>query len=226
MSSQRLRRLVREWATTALVIGVLFTFRSSLADWYDVPTGSMQPTILVGERVVVNKLAYGFKVPFTRFRVTSWSEPSRGDVVTFPSPLDGKRLIKRVVAVGGDVVGMRDGRLVFDDEVLEYRPTSGPGWPLRPEDTAVHGWYSEDLGGVEHFVMTTDRRPRLRNWGPIVVPVGEVLVLGDNRDNSADGRVFGFVSCDLIEGRAEVVALSLDRDRWWRPRWGRFGAGL
>ena len=226
MSRQRLRRLVRDWSTTALMIGVLLTFRSSLADWYDVPTGSMQPTIMVGERVVVNKLAYGLKLPFTRVRLSTWGEPQHGDVVTFPSPRDGQRLIKRVVAVGGDVVAMRDGRLVLDDEVLEYRPAPGPGWPLPPDDTATHGWFREYLAGVEHDVMTTDRRPRLRDWGPLVVPTGQVLVLGDNRDNSADGRVFGFVSSDLIEGRAEAVALSLDRDRWWRPRWGRFGAGL
>ena len=74
--------------------------------------------------------------------------------------------------------------------------------------------------------MTTDQRPRLRDWGPVRVPPGQVLVLGDNRDDSADGRVFGFVPAERIEGRAEVVALSLDRDRGWRPRWSRFGSGL
>jgi signal peptidase I len=222
----RLRKLVREWSVTAVVIMVLLTFRSALADWYDVPTGSMQPTILVGERVVVNKLAYGLKVPFTRIRVASWSDPERGDVVTFPSPVDGRRMIKRVIAVAGDVVAMQGGVLNLNGTAMAYHPAEAPGWPLRPDDTLDHGWYREELPGCEHPVMTTDRRPRLRDWGPVTVPNGHVLLLGDNRDNSADGRVFGFVPAELIEGRAEAVALSLDRDRWWKPRWGRFGTGL
>lgn len=225
-TSQRFQKHLREWVSTALMIGVLFTFRSSLADWYDVPSSSMQPTILVGERVVVNKLAYGLKVPFTRVRVTSWSEPDRGDVITFPSPVNGQRLIKRVVAVGGDTVAMRDGRLILDGTTLVYQPTDAPSWPMRPDDTATHGWYHENLAGVEHPVMTTDQQANLRDWGPVAVPAGHVLVLGDNRDNSADGRVFGFVPNESIEGRAEGIALSLDRDRYWKPRWGRFGAGL
>ena len=104
---------------------------------------------------------------------------------------------------------------------LTYEPAAAPDWPLRPDDTLTHGWYREALPGNEHPVMTTDQRPRLRDWGPVTVPAGEVLMLGDNRDNSADGRVFGFVTVELVEGRVEAVALSLDRDRWWKPRWGR-----
>lgn len=205
---------------------VLLAFRSSLADWYDVPSGSMQPTILVGERVVVNKLAYGLSVPFAGWRVATWAGPERGDVVTFPKPGTGQRMVKRVVAVAGDVVAMRDGRLVLDGESVPYRRDEPSVWPLRPEDPFAHEWWLEELDGTPHPVMTTDALARLRDWGPVQVPAGHVLVLGDNRDNSADGRVFGWVPVDSVEGRAEFVALSLDRDRWWRPRWGRFGAGL
>ncbi len=226
IAKSRLRKILRDWSATLVMIAVLLTFRSSLADWYDVPTGSMQPTILVGERVVVNKLAYGLKVPFTQHRITSWSEPARGDVVTFPSPANGQRLVKRVVAIAGDVVAMRDGVLYLDGTPLTYLPAAAPDWPLRPDDTLDHGWYREALPGRVHSVMTTDQQPRLRDWGPVTVPAGEVLMLGDNRDNSADGRVFGFVTVELVEGRVEAVALSLDRDRWWKPRWGRFGTGL
>jgi len=222
----RLHRHLREWTATFVMIGLLFTFRSSFADWYDVPTGSMQPTIMVGERVVVNKLAYGFTVPFTKMRVATWSDPTRGDIVTFPSPRDGQRLVKRVIAVAGDVVGMREGRLYLNGEGLSYQPTTNPGWPLRPDDTFSHNYFTEDLPGTPHPVMTTDDQPNLRDWGPIKVPPGQVLVLGDNRDNSADGRVFGFVEAELLEGRVGGVAFSLDRDRWWKPRWGRFGTGL
>jgi signal peptidase I len=223
---RQLNRRLRGWLPTLVMVAVLLTFRSSLADWYDVPSGSMQPTILVGDRVVVNKLAYGLKAPFVGVRLATWDEPARGDVVTFPSPVDGRRMVKRVIAVAGDVVAMRGGRLMLDGRPLGYVRAEAPEYPLRPDDQHDHGWAVEQLPGKPHPVMTTDQAPNLRDWGPVQVPAGSVLVLGDNRDNSADGRVFGWVEVAAVEGRAEAVALSLDRDRWWRPRWGRFGAGL
>jgi signal peptidase I len=223
---RRFRRFLREWSGTLVAIFVLMTFRSAVADWYDVPTGSMQPTILEGDRFLANKLAYGFDLPFVGGRVATWGEPGRGEVVVFPSPVDGTRLIKRVVAVGGDTVAMRDGRLVLNGRPLTYALAAAPDWPLPEDDTLAHGWFTEQLPGRPHPVMTTDARPALRDWGPVRVPDGQLLVLGDNRDNSADGRVFGFVPTDGIEARAERVVLSVDRDRWWRPRWSRFGLDL
>ncbi len=221
------RRRVRDWLPTMIVVGVLLTFRSSLADWYDIPSSSMQPTLLVGDRIGVNKLAYGLKVPFTRLQAAAWAEPQRGDVVTFPSPADGQRMVKRVVAVGGDEVVMRRGALLIDGRPVGYSDDAPPASPLRPDDPGNHRWLMEHLpGGAAHSIMTTDRRPMLRDWGPVTVPLGHVLVLGDNRDNSADGRVFGFVPCTKLDGRVETVVLSLDRDRGWRPRWGRFGRTL
>jgi signal peptidase I len=222
-----IRRRLRSWMPTFVLIGVLFTFRSSLADWYDVPSGSMQPTILVGDRIVVNKLAYGLKVPFTRIQAAVWAEPQRGDIVTFPSPVDGRRMVKRVVAVGGDEVAMRAGVLLLDGTPVAYTRGDPPAHPLRPQDRPPYRWLEEHLpDGAPHPVMASDARPLLRDWGPIRVPAGHVLLLGDNRDNSADGRVFGFVPCARLEGRVEAVAVSLDRDRGWRPRWTRFGRGL
>jgi signal peptidase I len=222
----KLKTRLKGWIPTLVMVVVLLAFRSSLADWYDVPTGSMQPTILVGERVVVNKLAYGLKAPFTRWRVATWDQPERGDVVTFPSPRDGQRMVKRVVAVGGDVVAMQDGRLVLNGDPLAYAAAEPVAWPLRPDDRHAHDFYVEELPGKSHPVMTTDQAPHLRTWGPVQVPEGHVLVLGDNRDNSADGRVFGWVAMEDLEGRVVSIALSLDKDRWFKPRWGRFGTGL
>ena len=93
---------------------VLFSIRSSLADWNDVPTGSMRPTILEGDRVFVNKLAYDLKVPFTTWHLAQWDNPQRGDIVVFYSPYDGKRLVKRVVGLPGDILELRDNSLIIN----------------------------------------------------------------------------------------------------------------
>ena len=113
------RKEIRWW----LVIGlVVFSIRSSLADWSDVPTGSMKPTILEGDRVFVNKLAYDLKVPFTTRHIAQWSNPQRGDIVVFFSPRDGQRLVKRVVGLPGDTIELRNNGLVLNGKPVEYQP--------------------------------------------------------------------------------------------------------
>ena len=113
MNATTLRSRVRYWWRKEirwwLIIGlVIFSLRSSLADWNDVPTGSMKPTILEGDRVFVNKLAYDLKVPFTTRHLAEWSNPHRGDIVVFFSPHDGTRLVKRVVGLPGDTIELRN----------------------------------------------------------------------------------------------------------------------
>src|SRR5580765_7282643 len=99
---------------------VMFSIRSSLADWNDVPTGSMKPTILEGDRVFVNKLAYDLKAPFTTSHIAEWSHPQRGDIVVFFSPKDGTRLVKRVIGLPGDTVEMRNEQLVINGQPVDY----------------------------------------------------------------------------------------------------------
>src|SRR5689334_25244557 len=116
MNAATLRARARHWwvkeIRPLLILAlVLFAIRSSLADWNDVPTGSMKPTIQEGDRVVVNKLAYDLKVPFTTIAIFKWGDPARGDIVVLFSPVDGTRLVKRVVALPGDKVEMRDNQL-------------------------------------------------------------------------------------------------------------------
>src|SRR6266705_2882380 len=96
--------------------------RPLLADWSDVPTGSMKPTIVEGDRVYVNKLAYDLKVPFTTWHIAEWSSPKRGDIVVFFSPHDGKRLVKRVVGLPGDTLELRKNGLILNGESVEYKP--------------------------------------------------------------------------------------------------------
>lgn len=218
---KRMRSFWRSWWPSLTLAVVVLSFRSAVADWYDVPTGSMQPTIYVGDRILVDKTAYDWRLPLLG-AVAHRADPARGDIVTFASPGDGTRLVKRVAAVPGDVVAMRGNRLLLNGEALDYADLDDAlPWPLPPDDPAPVDVLQEDLAGVRHAVMLTPRHPSRSDWGPLRIPPGKYLMLGDNRDNSADSRWFGLVDRDRIEGRAHRVALSLDRDRAWRPRWGR-----
>src|SRR5258707_444725 len=114
------------WRTEAksliLTVLVLFAFRSAIADWNDVPTGSMKPTIMEGDRVYVNKLAYDLKVPFTQWHLAQWDNPKRGEIVVFFSPADEQRLVKRVIGLPGDVIELRNDQLFVNDKPLKYEP--------------------------------------------------------------------------------------------------------
>src|SRR5687767_15919450 len=112
----------RQVAPFAFVVLVLLSFRSSIADWNDVPTGSMKPNILEGDRIFVNKLAYDLKVPFTTWHIAEWDNPERGDVVIFYSPENGIRLVKRVMGVPGDVIELRRNQLFINGKAAEYEP--------------------------------------------------------------------------------------------------------
>src|SRR5215831_16777215 len=119
----RVRKIWREWVRPLLVVlFILFSVRSSVADWNDVPTGSMKPTILEGDRIFVNKLAYDLRVPFVGWRLVHWADPQRGDIVVFTSPADGIRLVKRVVGLPGDRIELRDDELWINGEPAVYEP--------------------------------------------------------------------------------------------------------
>jgi signal peptidase I len=230
-------RVWREWIKPFLmVLVVVGSLRSAVADWNDVPTGSMRPTILEGERIFVNKLAYDLKVPFTRLRLMEWSSPERGDVVVLYSPADGKRLVKRVMGVPGDVLEMRGGRLFVNGDPAAYasmgeadRDALGiesQSFGLPEELPEVVVW--ETVGSLTHPVTLTPSpfQSTIRNFEPRVVPEASYFVMGDNRDNSRDSRYFGYVDRELIVGRALAVVVSLDPTHSYSPRWDRFFFGL
>src|ERR1017187_10406632 len=152
---------------------VMFSIRSSLADWNVVPSGSMQPTILVGDRVLVNKLAYDLKVPFTTWHIAEWSNPQRGDIVVFFSPKDGTRLVKRVIGLPGDTVELRNDQLVINGQPVDYT-TLEPKIPKQlPAPERAHAIFAtEQLPTHSHAVMAINGIPAKRTFGPVQVSDG------------------------------------------------------
>lgn len=218
-----LTRWWTEWLRSVLLIVLIITsFRSAVADWNDVPTGSMKPTIFEGDRIVVNKLAYDLKIPFTTRRLFTWSDPARGDIVVLYSPVDSKRLVKRVVGIPGDTVSMIEDRLIVNNEAVSYAPpppelVTGPTPGGEGKLIA-----SENLGDRPHAVMIPHGSHCRPTFAPVKVPLDAYFLMGDNRDESFDSRYFGPVLRGRIVGRATAVAASVDPERHYRPRWDRF----
>jgi len=232
MDAKQFRSRARRWwhkkLRPLLIVGlIVFSIRSSLADWSDVPTGSMKPTILEGDRVWVNKLAYDLKVPFTTRHIAEWSDPRRGDIVVFFSPKDGTRLIKRVIGLPGDTLELRDNGLILNGRPVAYQPVAEERLrDLAPADLAGHAFATEQLPGHAHVVASWPAVSARRNFGPYRVPEGHYFMMGDNRDDSYDSRYFGPVERKRIVGRSTAVALSFDRKHCWQPRWDRFFSAL
>jgi signal peptidase I len=232
MNALTLRSRARRWwrqeirPLIALAL-IVFSLRSSLADWNDVPSGSMRPTILEGDRVYVNKLAYDLKVPFTTWHLVEWSNPARGDIVVFYSPYDGKRLVKRVIGLPGDTIELRNNVLILNGTPVEYQPINQAVLrDLAPAELDGRIFAAEDLPGKRHSVAGWPAVQARRNFGPQQIPEKHYFMMGDNRDDSFDSRYYGPVPRGQIVGRATSIVLSFDRKHYWTPRWDRFFASL
>ena len=208
----------REYRGFALFIFLMIIFRSALADWNVVPTGSMKPTILEGDRILVNKLAYDFKIPLTHISIYKFADPKRGDIVIFDSKLADTRLVKRVIGLPGDTVEMRDNRLAINGIEAQYSKVEYAGDAI---------FAIESYLGISHRIeLSRTGRGHLSSFDPIKGPEDRYLVLGDNRDNSADSRVYGFIPRDEIIGNAKTIVLSLNYDDYYIPRADRFFRAL
>lgn len=218
----------REWIRPlAIVALVVFSFRSAVADWNDVPTGSMKPTIVEGDRIFINKVAYDLKIPFTTVRLAQWGDPKRGEIVVFFAPSDGTRMVKRVVGLPGDRIELVDNQVFVNGEPLAYAELDS--WyveQIPQSQRPAHLFAEETLGDTPHPVMITPQLPSRRTSGPYVVPEGHFFMMGDNRDNSLDSRIYGAVERWRIVGQAKAVAFSVDPERRYWPRWGRTFKGL
>jgi signal peptidase I len=194
-------RLRQNVESIGLALLIALAVRSSVVQAFWVPSGSMLPTIQIGDHIFVNKLAYTVRVPLIGTAVTDISSPERDDIVVFVSPVDKKTdLIKRVIAVEGDSVEIRNKHVFVNDEPM----------------SDSHAYFSDP--------HVNKNGPR-DNWGPMIVPEGKFFVLGDNRDRSYDSRFWGFANIADIKGKATFVYWSRDHEkRWWESvRLGRLG---
>lgn len=213
----------REYRALLVFLLLMLCFRCAWADWVYVPSGSMNPTLLEGDRLLIDKHVYGLRVPFTRIHVTAGQDPRPGDIVTFDSPLDGTLLVKRLIAVPGDTVAMLGERLIVNGQDIRYRPADAhalQGLLVATQRLQPRALRESGLG-PSHDIMLLPGRISGARLGPVTVPAGMYFVLGDNRDNSADSRYIGFVPRRNFMGRATRVLVSLDPDHYYVPRAGR-----
>lgn len=209
-----MKKLWKDNRAFLLFLLTMFVFRSVVADWNSVPTGSMKPTILEGDRILVNKMAYDLRIPFTHFSLLKLADPDRGDIIVFDSEKADKRLVKRVAAIPGDTVSMVDNVLSINGVRLPYRVSNS-------QDNIIDK--RENLLGIEHLVrIHRDGFKPYSSFPPITIPDGFYLALGDNRDRSADSRMIGLVPRDEIIGRSRSVVVSLNYDNYYLPRADRF----
>lgn len=219
----------------AILVAIIFAVRWSIASPYHVPTASMEPTIKVGDRLLANKLAYNLKVPFTDIVVTSWGSPQRGDIIVFKYPRDPDiDYVKRVVGLPGDKIELIEDILFINGEEQARLSREDAREFLKDiHDNPDHKLlFQENLKGTNHWVMQNRAEFKQmipRNWGPEIIPENSLFVMGDNRDNSTDSRMWGTVPLENVRGRAMFVIWSMhSTDASWLPemRLARFGQTL
>ncbi len=211
---------IREYAESiGVAVFIALILRAFVVEAFKIPSGSMIPTLEIGDHIFVNKFVYGLRIPFTYRFIRHNSTPRRGDVAVFVFPQDeSKDFIKRIVGVGGDVLEMRNGVLWVNGNEIQQCPVEEVEYVERHELTGreqrMHGQlYLEtmDQGDGEsiryHVLYNPTNGEERENWGPERVPLGQVYVMGDNRDNSHDSRRWGGVPLENIKGRAWVI--------WW-----------
>ncbi len=216
----------KEWIEPFLIAAVVALFiRQFVVEAFKIPSGSMIPTLTIGDHLLVNKFVYGPRIPFTDTRIFTWKEPKRGDIIVFKYPQDeSKNFIKRVIGVPGDKIQIVNGKLENNDQVVAITPTGAPA-DRSVEEGQSFGkpmLYEEQLGTVRHEIQYFHDQS-IENFGPKIVPQDSVFVMGDNRDNSQDSRFWGFVKYNKILGRALIIYWSWDGDDRW-VRWERIGS--
>ena len=236
MSSRKSQKSVVREYTEAIIIAVILALfiRSFIVQAFKIPSGSMLPTLQIGDHLLVNKFIYGVKNPITGAMLIPWKSPTRGDVVVFKYPKDESiDYIKRVIGVAGDTVELRNGEVFINNQAIED----------------VSACYVTQLANDDKYTKSCNRDPvvvnsakseaamspnsdKLMDFGPFKVPSGHLFVMGDNRFHSSDSRFWGYVDEKLVLGKAFVLYWSWDANepffsagRWESitERWSRIG---
>lgn len=223
---QKHKSFYKEWVEPFLIAAIVALFiRQFVVEAFKIPSGSMIPTLTIGDHLLVNKFIYGPRIPFTDTRIFTWKEPKRGEIIVFKYPEnESKNFIKRIVGLPGDKIEIKKGILFINDQPV---PIIAEG-PLEEKEQGAGSPYyekprlfKEQLGSVKHDIIYL-RDQSGYDFGPKLVPAESVFVMGDNRDNSQDSRVWGFVKFEKILGRALIIYWSWDGDGRW-VRWERLG---
>jgi signal peptidase I len=193
------KRIIKEYIEPIVIAVLIALFiRAFIVQAFKIPSSSMEPTLLVGDHLLVNKFIYGVRIPYTNIKFFQYKKPKRGDIIVFIFPKDrSKDFIKRVIGTEGEKVAIIHNKIYINDKMID------------------------DLWG--HFTIT---RPSIEEYGPVKVPEGFLFVMGDNRDNSQDSRFWGFVNINEVKGKAFIVYFSWDSNAQKllnMIRWTRFG---
>jgi signal peptidase I len=193
------KRIIKEYIEPIVIAVLIALFiRAFIVQAFKIPSSSMEPTLLVGDHLLVNKFIYGVRIPYTNIKFFQYKKPKRGDIIVFIFPKDrSKDFIKRVIGTEGEKVAIIHNKIYINDKMID------------------------DLWG--HFTIT---RPSIEEYGPVKVPEGFLFVMGDNRDNSQDSRFWGFVNINEVKGKAFTVYFSWDSNAQKllnMIRWTRFG---
>jgi signal peptidase I len=193
------KRIIKEYIEPIVIAVLIALFiRAFIVQAFKIPSSSMEPTLLVGDHLLVNKFIYGVRIPYTNIKFFQYKKPQRGDIIVFIFPKDrSKDFIKRVIGTEGEKVAIIHNKIYINDKMIDDR------WG--------------------HFTIT---RPSIEEYGPVKVPEGFLFVMGDNRDNSQDSRFWGFVNINEVKGKAFIVYFSWDSNAQKllnMIRWTRFG---
>jgi signal peptidase I len=201
------KKFIKEYAQPILIAVLIALFvRTFIVQAFEIPSGSMRPTLRVGDYILVNKFVYGVSIPYTHIRLFPFERPERGDVIVFVYPPNpSKDFVKRVIATEGEKVQIIQNRIYIDDTLID------------------------DPWGHFSYKWPPAYLQMMENFGPVVVPKDSFFVLGDNRENSDDSRFWGFVPLSDVLGKAFLIYFSWDghaENLWDRVRWSRIGKSI